>query len=67
MTFQAQNIEAITDYFWNVFPTTTSAAEIRRRAISYLYGLGWFSKNFSRAAFANAQNLQRQFRLANVR
>lgn len=66
MTFQAQNIEQIIDYFWNAFPTTTKAAETRRQALAYLLNLGWFSKNFSKTAFASAQNLQRTFRVANM-
>jgi len=64
MTFQEQNINSIIDYFWSAAPPTARAAEIRQKAIQYLYSLGWFSRNFSRQAYANAQSLQRQYRTA---
>jgi hypothetical protein len=64
MTFQAQNIDAIINYFWDTNPMTPRAAEIRRRAMSYLYGLSWFSRNFSSTAMANAKSLQSQYRNA---
>lgn len=66
MTFQAQNIDSIINYFWDSFPTTTGAAAIRRMALAYLLGLGWLSKNFSKTAFTSAQNFQRQYRMANM-